>query len=1312
MFLPEYPQNSISSLYSALVEPYRRFSLSSPSLLILLKPDTMGAINGSANEVFALQPALGQNIQLGMLYDARSQQFFSGISLWKDSEVNATQAVDDKKVQSADYRFTYSLDEARSDNSLNIEGSLALDLKAFSAEGSAKYLNEKKSSKHEARLNVTCTIERRTRRIPMEVLSKMTYEKQLDNPLYTHFVSEVVEGASATLTFARSCSSEEEAKEITGELKIKVVSIPVSGSAKVEFKEGSEKLMENVKISYSGAMAENVASLEDAQRVAKEMPSKLMTQMNTLKYKLLPLSLLDSKANKLIRSIDTGLLTKTAEALKAGNEAALSLKEVAADEVFQKTFPSIRKQISNFQNAFAAAETDFTSQVRQLLPELRDGNTDANEKIAELVEVVGLHSRRTEIAQQFVTAKQDEALILRQTVAALLADKFEDHLGGLKSGNLVDAAPARLFLSIGGGAIGAPEHPLQAKLAPDSLDNLDSGDDDDLPVEEWFENSQTRANLTKSCNDIREQRKMAIPGVDVSFGVASIPIAKRGGKKARTNIGDVILQKDGVLSIVTGMLPKEPSQPTLTVKGQTLTVKWSSNRAAEEETAIPTTGFALRYRRVLNPKTDGPFPRAGENELFRDVRCPATDDTIELEDLSDDCDYQVELSVQTCVGSSPWSPKAVKRTERRMTEARNMLEFFFNNDIIAKLTATPTSDGSKPWDFDKDKNTLFLGHTEYLKRKTNVKSFKDEVAVRIVNVATEYKPEIQFPALEKSNETIVAVFTGPSGAGKSTQINAFVSYLLGGEVDDPARVLLIDDRKFKQSASVTQLVTCFRIRPFAPVFENKTLMIVDTPGYGDSRGVERDAFVTAAMAEFFDTVSHVNSVIFVCKANDARTTILEPVATYVFSLFAKDVRKCLRTLYTFSDGGKVLAHDTLEGLQWPVENGEVQVNNSAFGLDLKGGEVDRKIRSQWIDSIMGQFRLQEMLVKMTPVPTAGSAEVTKKRMQLEEKCQLAERKIMKTANDAQLIIAQLKTLALAIGAAPDQKIAHKYTETSKKDVPSGKHTTLCTTCNYTCHEICGLSNDSGKYYCTAMNNGECTMCPNKCNWTEHHNATFIIVAEEKTEYITPQELIDTWNKANNTQEGALVGLLDEYLSAQKILRDDILYLADLNDRLKETALMHDPSGLINYVDLLITSAKAGVKEGSANQTLITQLMTARKTLQLLNELKEKERQIGNDLGILVDVLNLVRAEMKRRMALSANDRAAEEKKSCSLYNDLRLKLPRDLMEKAPPPLRTPGMTRWSKGALYEENLKAVVSLVELVLKDGGVVAALAAIQPW
>ncbi|KAI4238684.1 MAG: hypothetical protein LQ349_000927 [Xanthoria aureola] len=331
----------------------------------------MGATaTGSTNDVLPLQPALGQNIQLGMLYDVRSQQFFGDISLWKDYDVNAVQAKDD-----TEYRYTYSLDEARNDSSLNVEVSLALDLKVFSAEGSAKYLNEKKSSKHEARLNVSCLIECRTRRIPMEVLSKMTYEKNLETGPYTHFVAEVVEGASATLIFASSCSSEDEAKQITGELKIKIVSIPVSGSARMDFREGSKNLME-----ISGSRK----PVEDVQRVAKEKPSMLMIQMNTLEYKLLPPSLLDSRVNRLIRNSDTGLVNRTAEALRAENEAILTLKEVAADEVFQKNFPSIRKQISNFQNAFWRLTPTSHRKYDSCCQSCGDGNTDANEKISEL----------------------------------------------------------------------------------------------------------------------------------------------------------------------------------------------------------------------------------------------------------------------------------------------------------------------------------------------------------------------------------------------------------------------------------------------------------------------------------------------------------------------------------------------------------------------------------------------------------------------------------------------------------------------------------------------------------------------------------------------------------------------------------------------------------------------------------------------------------------------------------------------------------------------------------------------------------------
>jgi len=1275
----------------------------------------MGSVS---HDMVLSQPALGQDVQLGMLYDVRASQFFGGVSLWSNEVVNAKQELDENKVQNADFNFSYSLEEARSNSSLNIEGSLSLDLKMFSATGSAKYLNDKKSSAHEARIDVSCTVVKRTRRIPQEILASMKYEKYLDDPRYTHFVAEVVEGGNATLSFAQSCSSKEEAKKITGELKISIVKIPVSGSAKVEFDEMEEKKFESVRISYSGAMAENVSNLEDARRIAKEMPTKLAKQCNTLHYTLLPLSVLDTKGNRLIRSLDAGLVTKTALALKAGATAGLKLKDLLEHEVFQKKFPGIRPQITNFQTAFSAAETEFQKAARRLLPELRDGTTDENAKVTELQAAIALFEQRTEFAEQFISRKETEANVLHGTVAALLDDKFEDHLGGLKPQSLVEGGVPRFLLSFGGPSIGRTRHPLQEALeaaskaepSPEKKEEEgeeeegDSDEDDDDEEEEWFEDQQTVANVRQSCVVLRQQRLLSAPGVTVAFGVASIDAAYRPGKtkKTKTSVGDIVLDNNGKLLIVTGMLCKPLTAPKLAVAGQTITVTWFDERERLEKIAMPTTGYTVKYCRRLNPAKDGAFPRASENEAVTEVQYPASETKAVLASLSDDCDYEVAVSFQTIVGSSPWSPLTIDRTAKLTSVASEMIDYFNKNrDTLPKKRTAE----SKPWDMDAPdigKKTLFPALTEVAKRYATDKRFENEVAVRIVDVAVDFKPEIKAAPIDDREKTIVVVFAGTSGHGKSTQINAFISYLLGGEVDDPARILVVDDRGAKQAESVTQIVTCFRIRPLSPLFQGKTLLVVDTPGYGDSRGVERDAFVTSAMSEFFKTVDHVNAIIFTCRASEVRTTFLSPVSTYVFSLFAKNVRSCLRTIYTFSDVGNPVARGALQSLGWPVENGEIAVNNSAFTIELTGGENDAVVREGWLQSVRGQFQVMQMLLRTPPVPTKNSASVTQNRIHLEQKCELAEKKILRTANDAQNLIARLDALANAVGAAPGTKIEVTEDRAVQKSVPDGKATTLCLDCNFTCHEICAYGDDSDKIDCAAMDNGNCTVCKGRCRWDRHRNARYIITIEKHSEWMVPEDLIKHWNTTNNTLEGALLMAMDTYLKLQEGLRNDILELAKLSEDLTSTALLHDPAGLIGYMDTLIQTARV---HGAPAAQLI-QLATARNTLILVREVKGKGEGATRDSVILLDVIGGVRNEMGRRMKLSAKERAEEEEKSCSLYNDLREKLPVEIRDKAPEALRKEGMI--SRGARYPENLQAVVKLVQVVLKDGGVVAALAA----
>ncbi|KAL6859296.1 hypothetical protein J3F83DRAFT_340216 [Trichoderma novae-zelandiae] len=58
------------------------------------------------------RPSLGRDVQLGMLYDARTETFFAGTSLWDNTDVNMKEGIDDERVQSASTVFTYSTEDA------------------------------------------------------------------------------------------------------------------------------------------------------------------------------------------------------------------------------------------------------------------------------------------------------------------------------------------------------------------------------------------------------------------------------------------------------------------------------------------------------------------------------------------------------------------------------------------------------------------------------------------------------------------------------------------------------------------------------------------------------------------------------------------------------------------------------------------------------------------------------------------------------------------------------------------------------------------------------------------------------------------------------------------------------------------------------------------------------------------------------------------------------------------------------------------------------------------------------------------------
>jgi septin family protein len=124
----------------------------------------------------------------------------------------------------------------------------------------------------------------------------------------------------------------------------------------------------------------------------------------------------------------------------------------------------------------------------------------------------------------------------------------------------------------------------------------------------------------------------------------------------------------------------------------------------------------------------------------------------------------------------------------------------------------------------------------YNKPIAGSKFIKEENGVKI------YKyPEIKFND-EEEVRAISLMVVGQTGSGKTTLLNGFVNYLLGVQLEDDFRYkIIIEENDGDQSKSVTQKVTVYRISTngrYPPI------KIIDSPGYGDTGGIQRDIQIT------------------------------------------------------------------------------------------------------------------------------------------------------------------------------------------------------------------------------------------------------------------------------------------------------------------------------------------------------------------------------------------------------------------------------------------------------------------------------------
>ena len=147
----------------------------------------------------------------------------------------------------------------------------------------------------------------------------------------------------------------------------------------------------------------------------------------------------------------------------------------------------------------------------------------------------------------------------------------------------------------------------------------------------------------------------------------------------------------------------------------------------------------------------------------------------------------------------------------------------------------------------------------------------------------------------KQNKVLMLV--GATGAGKSTLINGMINFIFGIKWENDFRFKLIHDEiSQSQAHSQTQSMTAytFHWQEGSPI--DYTLTVLDTPGFGDTRGIERDREITELIKEFFlfqgkQGLHVLDGIGFVTQAPLARLTPTQKyISSSILSIFGKALR--------------------------------------------------------------------------------------------------------------------------------------------------------------------------------------------------------------------------------------------------------------------------------------------------------------------------------------------------------------------------------------------------------------------------------------
>ncbi|XP_068191287.1 uncharacterized protein [Antennarius striatus] len=485
------------------------------------------------------------------------------------------------------------------------------------------------------------------------------------------------------------------------------------------------------------------------------------------------------------------------------------------------------------------------------------------------------------------------------------------------------------------------------------------------------------------------------------------------------------------------------------------------------------------------------------------------------------------------------------------------------------------------------------------------------------------------------NKAILVV--GETGTGKSTMINALVNYAMGVKWEDDIWFHIVKDEKKHQSQyqqseeededqnqceSQTSDVIVYQIFGFVNNPLPFSLRIIDSPGYGDTRGIEHDDIVSNKLYEYFNSgegITEIDVVGLVLKATENRVSDrLRYVFDSALSLFGKDMEKNIVAIMTHAPGRT--ARNALKALEAAkikcARNERNEVVHFLFDncQDENREEYPEDLKGSFDKAMRGMKQFTDFLGNAIPQKMNLTVDVLSERIRLnacianlKERVEFIELKQAEVEQEKVLLQKFEEKMRKNENFVETKKVPYKdYVSCDDKVVS-------CKVCKENCHDPCSAV---GVKCCKSMQNGKCTVCTRECPTSDHVREKNKYVSKTRSVTVTKDDMKRKYNESKVGCENKAQRLQSLEDLLDKLQNDKDMWLDKAFQhviKLQEIALNADSFSTQAHLDFLILKME---ERGDEEKVKTLQELKGRVDKGAMSGLQYRLKQINPLKGLM------------------------------------------------------------------------------------------------